>query len=304
MRVGVRELGANWSPVLKPHGIALRVTGVFCHQTPKAHYDHPTAGRKRPELGDLLVVHEHKVTTAAGPVVTRRAVLVQAKMVDQGIPGSGKVDQYQEYLYEHWPDFDLKGRGPAGQNYLSGMRNFRPSEDSGRYGLVERQAVHVQVPVAFPFCCGFPWTFSQALKPISTAGGEDAGAFIANMLFETQWHRGRTAAIPATPLSLLGSAPNHHFDVTVEELLTLTGKKTLRFRNKSYVGGEREEAVACFQAANGFTSLLPSTGERFAPSEGDVGREPPREIGEEGFDDGISLLVIETGAEGRSPPSD
>ncbi len=303
MRAGVRELGANWSQVLRPHGIALRVTSVFCHQTPKAHYAHPNDGRQSPELGDMLVVHEHKETLPSrGVETTRRAVLVQVKMVNHGIPCSGKVDPYQEYLYEHWPDFELKGRGPAGQSYLAGCRNFRPGDDGGRYGLVERQAHHAHAPPIFPFCCGFPWTFSPALRPICTAGGEDTGAFVANMLFDRHWRRGRTATVPTTPLMLsIGTLnPNNHFDVTVEELLTLTAKKTLRFRNKPHLHGKREEGAICFQMIDGSASLLPSIGGTFAPSDGDSGGEPPRELGEPDFDDGISILLIETGSE-REP---
>ncbi len=98
-KTGIQEIGANWSPVLRRHGIALRVTGVFCHQTPKAHYIHPVGGPKSPELGDLLVVHEHRNMLPSGQIETsRRAVLVQAKMARDGVPQSGKVDQYQEYL--------------------------------------------------------------------------------------------------------------------------------------------------------------------------------------------------------------
>ncbi len=40
-------------------------------------------------------------------------------------------------------------------------------------------------------------------------------------------------------LALSGGTPNNHFDVTVEELLTLTAMKTMRFRNKPHVKGHR-----------------------------------------------------------------
>lgn len=67
---GIQELGAQWSPILHTHRIALRITGVFCHQTPKAHYFHPTDGPKSPKLGDLLVVHEHKISLRGGGAPT------------------------------------------------------------------------------------------------------------------------------------------------------------------------------------------------------------------------------------------
>jgi len=289
---GIRELGTQWSPILLSKGLSLRLTGVFCHQTPKAHYNHPVDGPKAPELGDLLIVHEHK-NTLPGGTITRRAVLVQAKMVSEGVPGGGKVDQYQEHLYEHWPDFELKGRGPGTARFLSGQRDFRPGIDSGRYGLIEKNphAVH-------PFWCGFPWTYSEPRKPVRSAGGEDAGAFIANMLYDTGWLRGRVALIPPTPLAL---APGNHFDVTVEELLTLTAMKTLRFSKKAYIKGLRgHPALACFQNAYGALSLLPDTGTGFAETDFGGRGIPPEETAEPDFDDGISVLLIETGGEGKA----
>ena len=298
--VGVREIGVNWSPILRKKGISLRVTGVFCHQTPKAHYLHPTDGPKSPELGDLLLVHEHKTALPTGQTkISRRAVFIQAKMVDQGVPGSGKVDQYQEYLYEHWPDFELKGKGPGKVGFLSGQRNFRPSPDAGCYGLIERDPHAHPMPQFVPFCCGFPWIYSAPQRPIRSAGGEDAGAFIANMLYDTGRLRGCVAPIPSAPLSLM-TTPNNHFDVTVEELLALTAKKTLRFKNKSYIKGLRGYSVlACFQQVYGGVGLLPDTGTRFRPSdvESDGKEVPPKDLSELDFDDGISLVLIETGNE-------
>lgn len=35
-RFGVARLGSLWAPLLASRGMSLRVTGVFCHQTPKA----------------------------------------------------------------------------------------------------------------------------------------------------------------------------------------------------------------------------------------------------------------------------
>jgi hypothetical protein len=195
--------------ILNSKGLSLRVTGVFCHQTPKAHYVHPRDGKKSPELGDLLIVHEHKNTCLDGTTeITRRAVLVQAKMVDNGVPGGGTVDQYQEYLYEHWPDFKLKGRGSGVGRFLSGQRNLRPGIDVGRYGLIEKGQRNGHKAILFPYCYGFPWTYSEPRNPVRSAAGEDAGAFITNMLYDTGWLRGRVALIPTAPLTLASGTPN------------------------------------------------------------------------------------------------
>ena len=299
---GIRELGTQWSPILRSNDFSLRLTGVFCHQTPKAHYVHPFDGPKSPELGDFLIVHEHKNTDPGGTIeITRRAVLVQAKMVDKGVPGGGKVDQYQEYLYEHWPAFELKGRGPGTARFLSGQRDFRPGIDPGRYGLIERTLHAGHKIIAPPFCCVFPWTYSEPRKPVRSAGGEDAGAFIANMLYDTGSLRGRVALIPPTPLALASGTKNNHFDVTVEELLTLTAMKTLHFRRKSYMTGPRGYPVlVCFQKSYGEPGLLSDTGVGFAETDSEGEGIPPEETAEPDFDDGISVLLVETGGEGEA----
>lgn len=298
-RIGVAGLGAHWGPLLVSRGLSLRITGVFCHQTPKASYTHPR-GSKSPELADLLIVHEHKAALSGGLITTtRRAVLVQAKMVDQGLPAA--VDPYQEYLYEHWPVFSLKGRGPRGaSSFLPGARDLKPNTGGSRYGLIERTAHGSPSSVTWPFCCGFPWTFVDPNDPIRTAGGEDAGAFITNMLYSTIWPRGRVSTPPTYPLALVGS-PNNHFDVTVEELLTLTAKKTLGFRRKSHVMGDRGEEVACWQISAGPLASLPATGRKFTVTGDAYDREPPPERITEEDDGGMSVMLIETGgsASGR-----
>lgn len=299
---GVRSIGANWSPVLQAAGISLRVTGVFCHQTPKSHYQHPTDGKKCPELGDLLMVHEHKTTPPNRQgQIAKRAVLVQAKVVDQGVPLSGAVDQYQEYLYEHWPDFVLRGRGTGATRFLPGPRNFRPDMETGRYGLIERDWPAHQVRHLWPFCSGIPWSCSEPRKPVRSAGGEDMGTFVANMLYDTGRLRGRITLPPAMPLSLMGS-PNNHFDVTVEELLTLTAAKTLRFRNRGHVSGLRgNSVVACFQEQFGGAGMLPDTGSRFAPTvirfDEDFDGAPPEDTSKPEPDDGMPIVLVETGSE-------
>jgi hypothetical protein len=294
---GIKQLGALWSPVLKPHGIALRVTGVFCHQTPKAKYKHPTDGPKEPELGDLLVVHEHTDASLGAPRVTRRAVLIQAKMAKRGVPPSRAVDRDQEYLYEHWPEFELNGRGPlGGARFSSGSRILGAHAHSGYYGLIEMD------PHTATHSLAFPWTFSEPYKPIRTAGGEDAGAFIANMLYDSRWQRGRHALIPASLALSTGMQPNNHFDVTVEELLTVTACKLLRFKNKLHVIGPRGTSVVAYvQVGDSDSLLFHGTGALFAANLDGDGAAPadPADPAEAEFNDGISLVLIETGSRPR-----
>ncbi len=303
-KFGTPALVQHWSSVLVPQGIALRVTGVFCHQTPKARYSHPdpTFGASSPELADLLVVHQHKAPD--GPRrqmrTTRRAALIQAKMVSRGVPKSGKVDAVQEYLYQNWPDFELIGLGPGNPRFLSGKRNLRSTPNPGSYALIEKATHAAPMPILPPYCCAFPWTIVRPRQPVRTAGGEDAGAFITNMLYRTPWWRGRMAGIPPRPLMLSNwpGGRNNHFDVTVEELLDLTARKTVEFKHRGHLRGPRGYSFCfCQQLQHGSDALLSGLGKSFAAT----GGEPPVPTGEatgEDFGDGMSTLLIETGNEG------
>ncbi|HLQ20375.1 MAG TPA: hypothetical protein VK146_15480 [Tabrizicola sp.] len=302
-KFGTAALGRHWGSILAAHHIALRVTGVFCHQTPKAYFTHPTLGDCGPELADLLVVHEHSGLGERGRrQVTRRAVLVQAKIAHQGVPAFGKVDPVQDYLYSEWPPFRLRGRGPKGKRFIAGDRDIGAIKSHGRYGLIEKTLHAGSKPVILPYSLAFPWTFSGPQRSptgstVRTAGGEDTGAFIANMLYPGGYPRGRTARVPKYPLALTGPVRhNNHFDVTVEELLTVTGLKTVHFRHRTHLRGPRGYPVCfCVQQLEGPDHLLGRTGFGFAVSEeGPPGAEDvPVDLED---DDGISTILIETGS--------
>lgn len=291
-------LASVWSPVLGRRRIAIRLTGVICHQTPKAQYTHPQRGNASPELADLLIVHDHNSKQGQ----SRRAVLVQVKRTASGIP-NGSANPDQEYLYKHWPLFKLKGCGPGKATFLVGDRDLTPNKAGSRYGLVEGT-----IPLGWtpPFpqapCFCMPWWFADPRGPIRTAGGEDTGAFMTNMLFKTRLRRGRDAVpIPPTASLALSKPPllNNHFDITVEELLRVTAKRTLHFKRKSHVSGTRGDPhFVCFQSWSGDPALLPSTGGAFLATDGDGGgggEGPPEE--EPAPEEGISTILIETGSE-------
>ncbi len=292
MRVGTNRLGRYWSQILQGRRLALRVTGVFCHQTPKAHFSYPSEGRKSCELGDLLIVHQHRSAVAKSALEVRRAVFIQAKIGQNG--QCKTIDKYQEYLYENWPQFELKGRGVGRKKFEKGGRDFR-NGNSGAYGFVE-----TRLPVCRDFAPlffnRFPWTITSARRPVAAAGGEDAGSFITNMLFDTPHTRGRSALIPGQPLSLSAGSPNNHFDVTVEELLSITAERTLPRNANRYRTGPRSGTTLCFQQQFGENSLLPTLGESFIPTPGEI---IPHRL--EGLmdtkpgDNGISTLLVETG---------
>ena len=124
---GVDALVEAWSPLLAKANLEVRITGVFCHQSPKVAMI-SSAGVIPPpgecELGDLLIVHEHEV----GAVRKRRAILLQAKM----LTGGGAANANQEFLYEHWPDFSIKRPGV----FDSRARDVRDNTDGGKYLLI------------------------------------------------------------------------------------------------------------------------------------------------------------------------
>lgn len=288
---GVRLLGDLWEPILSSRGISLKVTGVFAHQTPKASYDHPQSGAKSPELADLVIVHDHTAPDLAGvPVVTRRAVLVQTKMANHGVPG--QIDDVQEYLYQHWPDFELKGLGAnRKERLLSGLRNIRPNTGGSRYGLIDKTAYGSLSTKIYPFCWDVPWTFSDPLDPIRSAGGEDAGAFIANMLFDSRWARGRSCHAVATPLALTVT-PNNHFDVTIQELLDLTAEKVLKSKIHPHMGGKRGVSVVCWTPSS--SHLAASFAQRMEKPGGGGDDENPSRGDDREAEVGPRILRIET----------
>ncbi len=292
MRVGTNRLGHYWTQILQRQNIALRVTGVFCHQTPKAHFSYPSEGRRSCELGDLLIVHQHRSVIAKKAFEVRQAFFIQAKM---GYNGQCKtIDKYQEYLYENWPQFELKGRGVGRKKFEKGGRDFRYG-NSGGYGLIE-SSLSTNVDLLPLYFNMFPWTISGSRRPVVAAGGEDAGSFITNMLFTSPYKRGRFALIPGRPLSLSTGSPNNHFDVTVEELLSITAERTLPRNINRYRAGPRSETTLCFQQQFGKNTFLPTLGENFTPTSGSL--VPPRLEGMMDVkpgDNGISTLLIETG---------
>ncbi|MFZ3326642.1 MAG: hypothetical protein WA231_12415 [Methylocella sp.] len=62
VETGAGFLEAEWQRILAKDGIAVRVAGVFCHQSPmvdiKGKPPHPVP-TPRCELADLLVLHSH-----------------------------------------------------------------------------------------------------------------------------------------------------------------------------------------------------------------------------------------------------
>lgn len=283
-----------WREILSQVDVQIRVTGVFCHQTPKAHFSIQGASVS-PELGDLLIVHEH-----VHPVPRRRALLVQAKMVVSGKPTQA-TNPEQTHLYERWPDFELHGHGARGarSRFLLGKRNLRLNARGCTYALIEKERLplgihgHLLPPV---------WRFVRAgvKEP-----GLNAAMILANMVL------GRSsAARPAQPLSraqyedrnrrgslVRDSSQGLHWSATVQELLEVTAARALTTRTTGPIAAERGVRFGFVQHGT-----LPRSG-----GAGDLfgGTDVTGPIAE--FEDapgeGISILLLETCGTGLKPKS-
>ncbi len=91
--------------LLTPHGIAVSMASVFCHQTPQVTH---SLDSKSCELGDLLFVHIHTDRSAK---VRRNALLYQAKMSSKQPYKVPKSETHQLALYTDWPQFSYKSPG-------------------------------------------------------------------------------------------------------------------------------------------------------------------------------------------------
>ena len=145
--------------ILRPHGISISVSGVFCHQTPQVAFDPPQ--KTGCELGDILFVYVHTPKVGAS---RRNALLCQAKASAKQTYRLVSADKVQLRLYTDWPDFvyqrsschltgqkrSVTPKSPhAGAQYL--LIDDRPLDDpmSGLLGF----------PGTYPIGCCMPDEF-------------------------------------------------------------------------------------------------------------------------------------------------
>jgi len=278
---------ALWGPILNSSGIDLRVTGVYCHQTPKACFEYD--GSRRPcELGDLLIVHEH-----LGSVPRRRALLVQAKMAKHRRP-TASPNTIQDHLYSKWPNFSLSGRGGQHKKsyYKRGDRNVRPNVSGSRYLLIENERK--------------PCSFSDGLLPnvftfiksnnSSTHTPIDGSILLSNMVLGKSGSGRKSDILSSNDMSHPRDsdyiAPRNnkrrHWSITVQELLEITATKVAP-KNVSKEGVYRGQNASWVQVGRITNSAI--SGNLFTgrgTGEFDTEFEPP---------EGISLLLIETSGE-------
>lgn len=143
-------IAAAWRPLFQQQRVQLSLTGVFCHNTPKAAFK--MAGKNEsPELADLLIVRRHKDRRGFARQV---AVLVQAKMSDTGQIKLPKNDP-QLYLYTNWPEFKLLARQAPPTQFCLG----RDAQQSVYAGISE-ETPNIPNNIAWAGFC--PWAMMPA----------------------------------------------------------------------------------------------------------------------------------------------
>jgi len=269
---GIPRLAEEWSPELDAAGYGLRITGVFCHQSPKVEMSRSqwTVDEGECELGDLLVVHDHFAEGSTIP--TRRAVLAQAKM-QRG--KSRLVDNpRQAFLYEHWPVFRITKPGIFEKRDW----NLEDNREGARYAEItpEARRRYLLLPRS-------PW----ALRPCAPAAAgpgsaEDMASFLVSMLdLNGRARRGRPA---------MTEGDLDDWSALIDEMLRLM--KVRDFADKQLLGRHRGPRLVTRFAGNQ-TSAAAFQFVCSGASAGEGG-EGPEPVAPEGAGPGISTVLIET----------
>lgn len=146
----LQGIADTWRPLFEQQRVQLSLTGVFCHNTPKAAFK-MAGNNESPELADLLIVRRH---TDRGGLARQVAVLVQAKMSKTGQITLPKDDP-QLHLYTNWPEFKLLARqAPPTQFCLS-----RDAQQSV-YAGISKETLHPGNNHAWAGFC--PWAMMPA----------------------------------------------------------------------------------------------------------------------------------------------
>ena len=218
---GVCDIANAWRPLLSPHGLSLKMSGVFCHQTPKATFTDNQGIVVSCELADLLVVVEEY---RGGRLGRRWAALVQAKMA---APGGGQTltqpgDLRQLDLMSRWPSFTLpKNFAPSARDFAT-CTKAGTTLDCGRYGIIDGQPN--------------PDWYQQAPAATMPAGGDRLGSFLAHMVETGQVGYGREA-----------TGLGDDWSRTVDELMTQTYSQL--FNYAAGFSGQKHRGRSAFAMA-------------------------------------------------------
>lgn len=201
----IPDIASAWSAPLSKVGLQVKLTGVFCHQTPVVAYQDAKGKLQRCELADFLIVVDSKTQFWSG----RRAALIQAKMASKArtveIKKGGSATQLE--LYQRWPLFDFlqSAYGLTAVNLKPGI----DSHHSGTYGIIDRHWNSSLAP---------RWTQHPATPtPNKTYNHPELGEFLARMVAGESGF-GRDADIGVNPT----------WSEVIDALLRQTLSKTFR----------------------------------------------------------------------------
>lgn len=269
----VKDIARAWRPILNPHGYSVQLTGVFCHQTPRASFTDASGNARVCELADLLVVADDLTT---GSPTRRYAALVQAKMANVG---GGKTltsggDLIQLSLMSVWPVFTL----PA--SFGSAPRDFATCSfpgakvDCGRYGLIEPQ----------------PSPRWEQHAPANTMPqrGHQLGTFLANMIETGQVGFGREA-----------TGTSDDWSRTVDDLMRVTASMAFTYAAGFKGSQARQNVKVAFSSPMVFAGPQLMSWKGSAPPSGGY----PGSLDEGPGGEGLSFLHLAIGrtAEVASP---
>lgn len=260
----VPKIAAAWNAKLAPLGASVKLTGVFCHQSPMVTYVGAKGHGRRCELADLLVVVDSHMPWFDG----RTAVLIQAKMAAGygTVSPTGISSLTQLELYQHWPAFDFE-QASYGMKAVN-LKHGTDHDLSGTFGVIDRHWRRSGAP---------RWTQHPATPtPSKTKGVPELGKFLARMCMGVP-DFGRDADPTA------GTAWSNMID----KLLRVNQAKM--FQHKATLGSNSApRSVVAFMQMQAVPPVFAVTGGGTAPPDGQF------EV-LEGGQTGISTLHIEVG---------
>jgi hypothetical protein len=278
---GVPLLADRWIQILDSKGIALRVSGVFCHGHPQVQFG-PL--QSPVELADLLVVHQHSEDRR----YTARAMLIQAKMSTDATHHLHASDP-QLALFSRWPPFEFVTGGLE-----PGIRDIKEAGRGSRYALILQEHMY---PEQITWADQCPWAVSPAKQEL--AAESSLARLLGNMIL----------AKDGRPVQL--TAPKDDWSRTIKDLLEISGKRTFRraniglghthrlsekysvLTNTLFLSQSPRFARAPIPRVKPFTSDLFFNAAVEIELDGD-GNDPPDLEERRGPEDGMSALIIET----------
>jgi hypothetical protein len=199
-------IATAWSALLQPLGLSLTVRAIYCHGRPQVAFSRTGLVANVPpsgscELADLLLC----IDDTSGNLTTRRAALVQAKMLKGGTVSLSGSDLVQLDLLQNWPAFTFQDPGYAtrARDFTAGV-SAAIATDSAAYGLIDKGA---SLPT---------WEQLAPARKLSPPG-QDLGAYFAGLADSSAAATGRAAVVGASD----------DWSYTIDELLSFTGGKPL-----------------------------------------------------------------------------